>query len=52
MGTKICKIIFQIIDLLYHFSLAWIVFELFTKTAIFTATKSESLSLTILSNAL
>ena len=37
---------------LYHFSLTWTVFELFTKTAIFIANKSESLSLPLLSNAL
>ena len=47
MGTK-----FQIMCVLYHFSLSWTVFELFTKTAIFTATKSESPHLTFLSNAL
>ena len=52
MGTKICKKIFQIMCFEYHFSLNWTVFELFTKTAIFNATKSESLSLTFLSNAL
>ena len=52
MGTKICKKIFQIMYFLYHFSLTWMVFELFTKTAISTATKIESLSLPLLSNAL
>ena len=52
MGTKICKTVFQIMCVSYHFSLTWTIFELFTKMAIFIATKSESLSLTLLSNAL